>query len=69
MVETQLKDLFFKIQVQLNVSNGDFTKAFNHCINDYDFDRNTRFISQASFDSTLNLVTSSYRQTTQCKCW
>ncbi len=37
------------------LSDGDFTKTSITASN-YDFDRNTRFISQASFDSTLNLV-------------
>ena len=37
------------------LSNTDFTKT-DITSSNYDFDRNTRFISQASFDSTLNLV-------------
>ena len=37
------------------LADGDFTKTSITASN-YDFDRNTRFISQASFDSTLNLV-------------
>ena len=37
------------------LSDSDFTKTSITAAN-YDFDRNTRFISQASFDSTLNLV-------------
>ena len=38
------------------LADADFTKTSITASN-YDFDRNTRFISQASFDSTLNLVT------------
>ena len=38
------------------LANTDFTKT-SITSADYVFDRNTRFISQASFDSTLNLVT------------
>ena len=38
------------------LSNTDFTKD-TITASDYAFDRNTRFISQAKFDSTLNLVT------------
>ena len=38
------------------LNNSDFTKT-SITSGDYAFDRNTRFISQASFDSTLNLVT------------
>ena len=38
------------------LNNADFTKT-SITAGDYAFDRNTRFISQASFDSTLNLVT------------
>ena len=38
------------------LDNADFEKKLITSSN-YDFDRNTRFISQASFDSTLNLVT------------
>ena len=37
------------------LNNSDFTKT-SITAGDYGFDRNTRFISQASFDSTLNLV-------------
>ena len=37
------------------LANSDFTKT-SITANDYGFDRNTRFISQASFDSTNNLV-------------
>ena len=37
------------------LNNADFTKT-SITAGDYAFDRNTRFISQASFDSTLNLV-------------
>ena len=36
------------------LNNADFTKT-SITAGDYAFDRNTRFISQASFDSTLNL--------------
>ena len=42
------------------LDNGDFTKTSITSSN-YDFDRNTRFISQASFDSTLNLSYYSFR--------
>ena len=38
------------------LANTDFTKTSIDS-SDYAFDRNTRFISQASFDSSLNLVT------------
>ena len=38
------------------LNNSDFTKT-SITAGDYAFDRNTRFISQAKFDSTLNLVT------------
>ena len=38
------------------LANTDFNKE-TITASDYAFDRNTRFISQASFDSTLNLVT------------
>ena len=38
------------------LNNSDFNRT-DITAGNYDFDRNTRFISQASFDSTLNLVT------------
>ena len=38
------------------LANTDFSKT-SITSNDYGFDRNTRFISQASFDSTENLIT------------
>ena len=38
------------------LANTDFSKT-TITANDYAFDRNTRFISQASFDSTENLIT------------
>ena len=38
------------------LANTDFSKT-SITANDYAFDRNTRFISQASFDSTENLIT------------
>ena len=45
------------------LSNSDFAKGTITSA-DYAFDRNTRFISQASFDSSVNRVYNSFRQTT-----
>ena len=57
MVKIQLKDFVLQDSSSTNVTaNTDFTKT-TLTSNDYDFDRNTRFISMLSFDSGTSKVT------------